>query len=469
MRTTTKNRSILGSRIRERRRELGITQADLAQRIHISPSYLNLIEHNKRNIGGTLLKQIADSLSLGLEDLDGVVERRLMSTLDEIAHTPDIASLGVEADRIGEFIGQYPGWARVVAALARAEHEANQTARALSDRLTHDAFLGESVHKMLSRIASIRSAGEILKEHQDIDPILKDQFQNIVCNESHSLTQIGETLATYFNKSEVSETVLTPLDEVEAFFESHGNRFTEIENAVEKLSSHFQSANFMGRTQLARELAENNFNQLIESLINNFSGLETEIAKEKATEQLLTYTTHALLVPMATFEPMAIDLKFDIETLAEQFSVDEETICLRLTALERKAGLPQFGYILANASGSIITMRNLPDLSVPRYTSACPLWALFRAQQSPETIIRQRVLFPTGDQYVFVARARHVGASGFGKARHYLTDMLVIQENDAFNTVYYPDKQVPLEQVGSSCRSCPRPDCMHRVSDPLEG
>ena len=64
-------RNILGPRIRERRREIGVTQADLARQVEISPSYLNLIEHNKRDIGGTLLRKVANALDLPLDQLDG--------------------------------------------------------------------------------------------------------------------------------------------------------------------------------------------------------------------------------------------------------------------------------------------------------------------------------------------------------------------------------------------------------------
>jgi len=51
-----------GSRIRERRVALGLRQAEVALRAGISGSYLNLIEHNRRRIGGKVLLNIAAAL-----------------------------------------------------------------------------------------------------------------------------------------------------------------------------------------------------------------------------------------------------------------------------------------------------------------------------------------------------------------------------------------------------------------------
>ena len=211
-------KTILGARIRTRRRELNITQAELARQIGISSSYLNLIEHNKRSIAGKLLVKIGNTLGLDPEELDGAAERRLLSTLDEIAHMPEIDRIGVEANLAGELIGRYPGWARAIAALARSEQEATENARAMADRLIHDSFLGDSVHKILSGIASVRSSGEILVEHPEMKSPQRNQFNQIIVDESRNLTQVGEALATYFEKSDHTERVLTPLDEVEGFF-----------------------------------------------------------------------------------------------------------------------------------------------------------------------------------------------------------------------------------------------------------
>ncbi|MGA8007249.1 MAG: helix-turn-helix transcriptional regulator, partial [Burkholderiales bacterium] len=84
---------LIGPKIRDRRRALAITQAGLAGTLGISASYLNLIEAGKRNIGGGLLKRIADALGLAVDELDGKAERRLLGDLAELAAEPLLAAL----------------------------------------------------------------------------------------------------------------------------------------------------------------------------------------------------------------------------------------------------------------------------------------------------------------------------------------------------------------------------------------
>ena len=55
---------LAGSRIREKRLDRGLRQAAVAETVGISPSYLNLIEHNRRRIGGKLLSDIARVLGV---------------------------------------------------------------------------------------------------------------------------------------------------------------------------------------------------------------------------------------------------------------------------------------------------------------------------------------------------------------------------------------------------------------------
>lgn len=461
--------AILGARIRERRRSIGITQADLARRIGISASYLNLIERNKRRIAGPLLRRTAEALDLGLDELDGAAERRLLETLNEVAHLPDLQALGAEADSAGELIGRYPGWARVLAALARSERAATSAARALADRLTHDPFLGETVHRMLSRIAAVRSAAEILTEFPDIPHGRRERFHRIVHEESRGLSEVGEALAAYFDKIEETDRTLTPLDEVEALFDARENRFEEIEAAAAGLSALLNDPAPVSRRHRAHALAREHLGRLADSIIASQPQVETAPARARARVAVMSYCSDAILAPMATFAPRAAELGYDIEALTDTFSIGAETVCHRLTALPKDVETPRFGYLRANAAGTTIEMRGLPGLVAPRYASACPLWVLYRAQQSPEAVIRQRALFPSGARFIFLARARNTGSTGFGRPRHYLTDMLAISEADARLTVYAPDTSVPVEEVGPACRICPRRACPHRVEDPLAG
>ena len=140
-----------------------------------------------------------------------------------------------------------------------------------------------------------------------------------------------------------------------------------------------------------------------------------------------------------------------------------------MSALPPTETQPRFGFYQANASGNIIRSRNLPGLGVPRYGFACPLWILYRAQQTPYTVLRQHVQLPSGEGFVLIARAASSVNASFSQARHYLTDMCVLSDQDARHTVYAPDRSTPFEPVGLSCRTCPRRNCKHRVIDPLTG
>lgn len=461
--------AILGTRIRERRRRLLITQAELARRIGISASYLNLIEHNKRGIAGALLRRTADALDLELGELDGAAERRLLEQLQDIAHQPEVKALGVELERAGEFIGRFPGWARALGALSRSEREATDVARALSDRLTHDPFLGETVHRILTQVASVRSAAEILDEYNDLSGEELARFQGIIHKESRTLTDVVEALARYFDQAGAADHKLTPVDEVESLFEANDNHFAIIEAATEHLAGALKSPYITARRTHALELAEQHAENAITNALADGAGLQTQLAQAKARQALTEYAAAAIAAPMTEFVIAADACGYDAEMLADQFGMEVRTACERLAAMPITQGRPRFGYLRANAAGTLVAMRGLPGLVVPRYGFACPLWVLYRAQQSPERMLRQRTVFPSGARFVFVAEARSAQPRRFAGARHYLTDMLALTESDAMMTVYAPPEDEPVEPVGTACRSCARRKCAHRVADPLAG
>ena len=77
--------TLVGTRIRERRTLAGLRQAELARRSGISASYLNLIEHNRRRIGGKVLQDIARTLDVKPAVLADGAEASLIASLRDAA------------------------------------------------------------------------------------------------------------------------------------------------------------------------------------------------------------------------------------------------------------------------------------------------------------------------------------------------------------------------------------------------
>ena len=85
---------LTGSRIRERRGIAGLKQAELANMVGISASYLNLIEHNRRRIGGKLLLNIAATLGVDPYAVGVNPQEEFMKRIH-----PDDVSIMLDADR----------------------------------------------------------------------------------------------------------------------------------------------------------------------------------------------------------------------------------------------------------------------------------------------------------------------------------------------------------------------------------
>ena len=325
--------TIPGARIRAHRRQLGLTQTELAKQIGISTSYLNLIERNKRRIAGDLLRRTASVLGIGADELDGAAERRLAGRLREVASLPHLSAFHAEEAAVPDLIGRFPGWANAITALVESERNAVSTARALGDRLTHDPFLGEALHGMLSRISALRSAAEILTDFDDIPETRRARFLSIIRDESRMLSDVGEALAAYFDKAGDIGQPITPADEVEALFYKRQNRMEEIEELAESLSVHVEPGAAAFRTDAAHRLAQAEFNSVIESIVAEAPELETAAGRDRAKPVLFEYAADALLAPIKRFEDRARTGRYDAELLANQFAAPYQVICRRLAAL----------------------------------------------------------------------------------------------------------------------------------------
>ena len=484
---------LIGPKIRERRRALAITQAALSAQLGISASYLNLIEAGKRNIGGSLLKRIADVLGLAVDDLDGAAERRVLAELAELASEPLLAELRLGAADAEDFAGHHAAWAQALVVLHRAWLDRGRAVSALSDRLTQDPFLGDAVHDLLTRVSSIRSSAEILETVDDLAPDQRRRFVSIIAAESRRLADVAQALAAFFHSDHSDPRSSTPAGEVEDFLLDSGNHFPELEEVAQAirgaagiedkagrplLAAHFERV--CGEQwlpdatpfDLARLIAERSAAAQLERVVHASPLLKSDAARRRAHRALSAYVASAVLMPYDAFLAAARSLRYDAEALAQRFPASYEQVCHRLLTLRRPgAEGVVFGLMRVDAAGFTSKRFPLPHLPLPRHGGACPLWAVYQALQSPGAIVRQVAEFPGGERFLFVARAIEKGGAAFPLPRRLASLMLACDVLQADQTVYGDGldlrSSAPAAPVGANCRVCTRSQCTYRQEDPV--
>ncbi len=517
----------IGSKIREQRKMLRLTQAALAEQAGISASYLNLIEANKRQIGGRLLQKIAAALHVDLDQLDGAFERRLAEHLEDLAKGGLLKDLEIEPASAFDLIARHPKWARALIRLYRAFQDQAAHASALSDRLNHDPFLRDAVHGMLTNVTAIRSASEIVEGTADLASEDRSRFDHIIGSESQRLADVTARLADYFDGAGARIRSLAPAEEVDDFLWEQGNYFPRIEEATAALLSerfggqaptdrsladcleveqgltisHAQEADLAmhalrhgcyhdaeGKTltfvdtvasstrrfQMARLLAAYGLADVITSEIRGQERLTSTASRERASKALSSYAAGAMLMPYDDFLNDAVTLRYDVDRLAHRYDVSFEQACHRLVTLKRPdaMGIP-FAFLRSDAAGVINKRYPLPQLPLPRHGHVCPLWAVYGAFQTPGRLIRDVAELPSGERFLFMARAAMKEQAVFQAYQPAVSVMIACDRIHADQTVYGDGLDVAstvvATPIGPTCRLCPRTTCRHREEDPVIG
>ncbi|WIY25281.1 helix-turn-helix domain-containing protein [Parasedimentitalea psychrophila] len=417
--------TLTGSRIRERRLFLDLRQAALARQVDISASYLNLIEHNRRRIGGKLLVDIAKALAVEPSMLTEGAEVALISALREAA--ADSGKPVAELDHADEFAGRFPGWAEVLAGEHRRVASLERTVQVLSDRLTHDPHLAASLHEVLSTAASIRSTASILAETGELEQEWRDRFHRNLNEDSRRLAESSKSLVSFLDQSNSGSVRRgVPQEEVEAFFTAHDYHFSSLEQGQASP----------------------------EDLVAASAELQSDAARSTALSALKQYRADAEKMPLAAIA-LSLSRGFDPARLATEFHSDLPQVLRRLAALpEAVLGQP-CGLVICDASGAVLLRKPIAGFSLPRFGAACPLWPLYAALARPLVPLRRQVIQHGRHAAGFdcLAIAWPQTPPDFDRDPVYRAVMLIL-----------PLAAVPVTPlaVGSNCRVCAGRDCVAR-------
>lgn len=468
-----------GARIRERRAERGMRQADLARACGISPSYLNLIEHDRRRIGGALLLEIARVLGTDPATLAHGAGAALLAELREAAEAaPEPRGAPApETHRAEELALRFPGWAALLAEQARRLRRLESAVGALSDRLSHDPRLADALHEVLSAATAIRSAAAILTDPGGVDPPWQRRFLRNIAEDSLRLAQGAEALAGSLGEAEAEGAPGgggTPREEMEAWLAAHpelprlvaAGAGTAAGTGAETRAG---TGAGMGATAERGERARPGGTVLA-------LAAGGRAPREALPEPPASPSARALT--LAWIERLGEDLRRlpepaldaalggqrrpDLARVARALGLPLSLV-LRRMAARAGPGAPPAGLVLCDASGAPLLRRPVAGFALPRLGTPCPLWPLYDALTAPGRPVR--VLCETPEpaperhEVWAVAEVEHPeGIDGPARAE---AVMLVLPAEDAGSG--------PARGIGPGCRICPREGCPARREPPLAG
>lgn len=422
--------TLTGTRIRERRTALGLKQADLAKAAGISASYLNLIEHNRRRIGGKLLLSIARVLEIEPSALVEGAEAALLSALREAAAArPDLKA---ELERIDEFAGRFPGWAALLAESRKRIDALERTVETLTDRLTHDPHLAASLHDMLSTVTSIRSTAGILADTKEIEPEWQDRFHRNINEDARRLAESSTALVRYLDSADSEANLTSPQEEVEALLEENAYHFAALEEGA----------------------------VTVDQIVDGSDALTTASSRNTIRQYLRRYARDAGRMPLSTLMEFVQAKGFDPSGLARAFDAPLGSALHRLATLPPSAGLGPLGLVICDASGTLLYRKPLDEFPLPRFGAACALWPLFTALTRPAQPVYRIVEQSAREARRFetFSIAELTGGMRFGDVARIEAVMLF---RPSFDSGPGTTGHAPVP-IGVSCRICVREGCNAR-------
>lgn len=427
--------ALTGTRLRERRLALGLRQAEVAAAVGVSASYLNLIEHNRRRVAGAVLEALAGVLGL---EAAALAEGAAAGIAEELRAAGAMAgpAAGAELDRVEEFAGRFPGWAAAVLALERQRAGLVRAVEALNDRMTHDPHLSDSLHEVLSAVASVRSTSAILAETPDIEPDWRERFLRNLHADSERLAAGAEALVAYLDGSDLTEAqgITAPQEELEGWLAARGWHLPELEPEGGGIAA----------------------------LEAETGGLASGAARALARGFVRRAAEEAERMPLAVFDAARAECGDDPLRIAARFGVTVAAVFRRIAL---RAGAAE-GLVICDGSGTLVFRKPAEGFALPRFGAACPLWPLYTALG--------RVAVPV---------VAEVETAGQMPRRFRVTALCSPSYPEGIGGVELREAAMlmqpllagrggtvgPMLRVGASCRVCPRGDCPARREPSILG
>ena len=445
----------LGSKVRGQRRARSLTQVELARRLGISPSYLNLIEHNQRPLTAELLIKLAKEFQLDFSDFVSESEERLAADLMEVFSDPIFDEHPLNSAEVRELAGQSPNLGRGILALYRAYSNSRANARDLAGRMYDEQEVpGGNTQPLPSE-----AINDFIQRKMNHFPELEEAATAFVDEAKLVMGGRFAGMAKWLAAQGVN-VVIGRVDDDRGVMRRYdpNHRRIYLSDALPPHSRNFQLAAQIG-------LLRNR--ELIDHLADD-PNLGEGANRDLARVVLANYFAGAVLMPYEAFLSSAESMRYDIELLGHRFGTGFEQTCHRLTSLRRRGreGVP-FHMIRVDLAGNISKRFSASGIRFARFSGACPRWNVFSAFQTPGRIRVQISQMPGQEVFFCMARTVPKGTGGYHAPHTVQALGLGCQVEYARQLIYSDGVDLEsfqgVQKVGVTCRLCERRDCDQRV------
>ncbi|MEZ4443677.1 MAG: short-chain fatty acyl-CoA regulator family protein [Polyangiaceae bacterium] len=445
---------MLGAKVRGLRRREKLTQAQLADRLGVSGSYLNLIENNRRPITANLLLKLAKEFSIDLASFGSTEDARLVSELREAFSDPLFDQSGVTPQDLAELATSLPSVSHAVLRLYRSYRMTRESVDNFAELV--------SVEPRPS-VDPTEDVNELLQRHMNYFPEVEEAAERLWRDADLDIDRVYSGLVDYLQREHAIEVRVVPAEEGQPMrrYDPEKRRIT-LSEVLPPRSRRFQVAH---QTALLTQT------EVLDSL-----GLDDELNSESRALRrvvLANYFAAAVLMPYEPFLASAKEHRYDIELLAHRYRTSFEQVCHRLTNLRRPGneGIP-LHFIRIDVAGNISKRFSASGIRMPRFSGACPRWNVHAAFLTPGMIRVQLSRMPDGVVYFCIARTVQRASGGYNMPHTVHSIGLGCEVRHARQMVYSDgidvDNLEAATPVGVTCRTCEQMDCEQRVFPPMQ-
>jgi len=447
----------LGAKVRALRRQEGLNQVEMAERLGISASYLNLIEANKRPLTANLLIQLAHAFQVDLKVFAPEEDVRLTDDLMEAFGDPLFEALDLPASEVRELTQSCPSLAKSVFLLYQSYREACRRMDTLEDHLSD----GQGYSAQSAQLPS-EAASDFIQRAMNHFPELELAAEELWRTEALEQDQLYPGLIAAFKGLEVRVTIHAgdAAPGILRRYDPH-TRVLTLSELLSLRSRTFQLAHQWALLALGETLDRLTLDPL----------LTGAPARSMARVALANYFAGAVLMPYRPFLRAVKAARYDVELLSRRFQASFEQVCHRLTTLRRpgEEGVP-FHFSRIDIAGNISKSFSGSGIRFARYSGCCPRWNIHAAFLTPGLIRTQISEMPDGRKYFCIARTLQKDTGNY-RGQHAMQAVGLGCEIGHAREMVYADGLV-LEQtpvpVGVTCRLCERTDCEQRAFPPLQ-